>query len=169
MTTTTSGALEIGKTTLEMARRSTLKLIQDIPADKCCHQPVPGSNHAVWVLGHMACTDNYFLTSLGKKDSLIDERWSKLFGMGSEPMDNPKKYPPLDEIKAKADEARRALLGWFESMDEQQLLSPLSGELAAFAPNYAGLMCTLGWHEGLHAGQLSSMRRSLGLPRALEG
>ena len=32
----------------------------------------------------------------------------------------------------------------------------------------AGAMSTLAWHEGLHAGQLSALRRSLGLPFALD-
>ena len=53
-------------------------------------------------------------------------------------------------------------------MDEQQLLTPLPDEMSSFAPNFAAVMSSIAWHEGFHAGQLSAVRRSLGLPRALE-
>ncbi len=165
---TVSSALEIGKATLDLARRSTLKLVQDIPPDKLTHQPAPSTNHALWVLGHLACTDNFFLTSLAKLEPVIEESWNKLFGMGSEPTDDPQSYPSLDEVKAGLEKARTALADWCQSMDEQQLLSPLPDEMGSFAPNFAALMCSIAWHEGLHAGQLSAVRRSLGLPRALE-
>ncbi len=165
---TVSSAFEIGKATLDLARRSTLKLVQDIPPDKLTYQPASSTNHALWVLGHLACTDNYFLTSLAKLEPVIEESWNKLFGMGSEPTDDPQRYPSPDEVKAGLEKARTALAAWFQSMDEHQLLSPLPDEMSSFAPNFAALMCSIAWHEGFHAGQLSAVRRSLGLPRALE-
>lgn len=165
---TVSSSLEIGKATLDLARRTTLKLVQDIPPDKLTYQPVPNTNHALWVLGQLACTDNFFLTSLGKLDPVIEESWNELFGMGSEPIDDPQRYPSLDEVKAGLEKARTALAAWFQSMDERQLLTPLPDEMSSFAPNFAALMCSIAWHEGFHAGQLSAVRRSLGLPRALE-
>ncbi|MCH8005148.1 MAG: DinB family protein [Planctomycetes bacterium] len=167
-TATVVNTFEIGKATLELARRSTLKLVADIPAEHHCHQPVPKANHATWVLGHLANTDNFFLTSLGGRDPVIDKSWGDLFGMGSEPTGDPGRYPSLTEVKAGCERARAALIDWFASMDDQKLQSPLPDQMKGFAPNYAGVMGTLAWHEGLHAGQLSAVRRSLGLPYALE-
>ena len=57
-TATASSLLEIAKSVLELSRRSTMKMVADISADKFCHQPVPGANHAMWILGHLANTDN---------------------------------------------------------------------------------------------------------------
>lgn len=165
---TVSSAFEIGKATLDLARRSTLKLVQDIPPDKLTFQPAPNTNHTLWVLGHLASTDNFFLTSFAKLDPVIEESWNELFGMGSEPTDDPQSYPSPGEVKAGLAKARTALAAWFQSMDEHQLLSPLPDEMSSFAANFAALMCSIAWHEGLHAGQLSAVRRSLGLPRALE-
>ncbi len=167
-TATASSVREIAKSILEMSRRSTLKMVADMPADKFCHQPVPGANHAMWILGHLANTDNWFACTLGQRESVIDESWGNVFGMKTTPVSDPSGYPSVEDVKAGVERARESLLEALDSMDEQQLLAPLPGELAGFAPNVAGAMSALAWHEGLHAGQLSAIRRSLGLPHALE-
>lgn len=163
-TAATSNLVENGKAALDLARRQTLKLVDDIPADKLCHQPVAGTNHALWVLGHLAYSDDGFTTALGERESVIDESWKELFGMGSKPGPDPAKYPSLDDIKAALPRARTALIDWIESLDEEQLLKPLPEGWDVFAPNYAAVLPSLAWHEGFHAGQLSAVRRSLGLP-----
>jgi hypothetical protein len=43
------------------------------------------------------------------------------------------------------------------------LTSPLPKELETFARSYGGMMCSIAWHEGVHAGQLTVVRKSLGL------
>ena len=123
------------------------------------------TNHALWVLGHLACTDNYFLTSLGQREAVIEESWNKLFGMGANPIADPTAYPSLGEIKAGLQRTRDALIDWLGSLDEQQLAAPLPDELLGFAPTFAAVAGSIAWHEGFHAGQLSAIRRSLGLPR----
>ena len=73
----------------------------------------------------------------------------------------------MDEIKAGLQLARESLLAAFQSMDEQQLQGPLPDDLKGFAPNVGGAMLSLAWHEGFHAGQVSAVRRDLGLPNAM--
>jgi hypothetical protein len=92
-TAATSALFETGKAAIDLARRCTLKLIDGIPPDKVCHQPVPGANHALWVLGHLACSDDFFATKLGDREPVIDPGWQELFGMGSKPTDAPSAYP----------------------------------------------------------------------------
>jgi uncharacterized damage-inducible protein DinB len=167
-TATTSALFETGKAALDLSRRCTLKLVDGIPPDKLCHQPVPNANHALWVLGHLACSDDFFATTLGNREPVIDAKWAELFGMGSKPTDDPGAYPPLEEIKAGLERAREAMLEAFRSMGEQKLQSPTPDDWQAFAPTYAAVMASAAFHEGFHAGQLSAVRRSLGLPSALE-
>ncbi|MHC4220322.1 MAG: DinB family protein, partial [Planctomycetota bacterium] len=78
-TATTSTLFDTGKAALDLSRRCTLKMIEDIPPDKLCHQPLPGTKHALWVLGHLLCTDDYFASSLGGRESVVGEEWQKLF------------------------------------------------------------------------------------------
>ncbi len=166
-TAAASNLVENGKAALDLARRQTLKLVDDIPADKLCHQPVPHANHAIWVLGHLAYSDDGFTAALGQRESVIDESWKELFGMGSKPSPDASKYPSLDDIKAALKRTRKALIDWIESLDEQQLLTPLPEGWNVFAPNNAAVLPSLAWHEGFHAGQLSAVRRSLGLPSTM--
>ena len=60
-------AFEIGRASLEQARRITLGLAEDIPDDQRCHRPCSGGNHACWILGHIACADDLFMTSVGQQ------------------------------------------------------------------------------------------------------
>ena len=164
MTTATTTTHESAKAVLEFARSITLKMVDDIPAEKICAIPLDGTNHALWVLGHLAVTDNWFAGTLANRESVIDESWEPLFGMKSEPSADASTYPSLAEIKAGLERARQSLLSGFESLNEQQLQAPVPEALKGFAPNVGGAALTLAWHEGFHAGQLSAVRRSLGLP-----
>ena len=48
-------------------------------------------------------------------------------------------------------------------MSDAQLRSPLPEGFTGFATSFAALMSSLAWHEGLHTGQLTVVRKSLGL------
>ncbi len=155
--------LENGLSTMAFARQNTMGFLEDIPEDKVCFQVCPGANHAMWVLGHLATTDDHFLSSVGGKESRCGEKYKALFGMGSTPTGSPSDYPPIDEIKEIVHERREALAAWFGSMSEEQLAQPLSGDAAFFAANHGALMSTIAWHEGLHSGQLTMIRKALGI------
>jgi hypothetical protein len=158
-----SALLETGLAALAFSRKVTLGLFEDIPDNKICHQPFAGANHPLWTLGHLACTDEYFLKEVGGRPYNRFENWSKLFFMGSKPTANPKDYPPVAEVKAALDKNRQELIGWFKSMSDAELGKPFEGDMAQFAANRGILMSTIAWHEGLHAGQMSAVRKSLGL------
>ncbi len=156
-------ALELGIATLTFARRRTLDLLRDIPNDKLGHQLTPGGNHALWILGHLANSDNFFHTTVGRSSSSLPETWNDLFGMNSKPLGDPAKYPALDELQQRMAECRETLISWARSMTPQQLAAPLPDDLATFAPNCCALLPCIAWHEGIHAGQLTMIRRDLGI------
>ena len=148
---------------LKFARKATLGLLESIPEDTLCHQPIPGCNHALWVAGHIAMTDEYFMHEVGGKPLTLFEQWKDTFFMGSKPTGKLSDYPAVADVKAALHNNREMFLTWFASLDAKALAAPLPESLKDFAPNVATLGCTLAWHEGLHAGQLSMIRKSLGL------
>jgi len=152
-----------GLATLGFARRSTLGFLEDIPEDKLCYQPFPGTNHALWIIGHLACTDNFLLTAIGGRQTDLPATWNELFGMGSTPQPDPDAYPPPAEVRQQLDARRDELIEWFKSMDGDQLVAPLPEDYQTFARDHAALMTSIAWHEGLHAGQLTVVRKTLGL------
>lgn len=152
-------AQENGLAALGFARQLTLGLLEDIPDDKLFQQPTPGGNHAVWVMGHLTVTDDDFLTSVAGREAKCPEAWQSLFRMGSKPTDNPGDYPSVAELGQHLQFRREELIGWFKSLDEAKLESALPEEF--IAKTYGASMSTLAVHEGLHAGQLTTVRRSL--------
>jgi uncharacterized damage-inducible protein DinB len=126
------------------------------------HQIAPGTNHALWFAGHMATADNFFISSIdpSKKRELDD--WSKYFGMGSKPTSDPDAYPPVAEVLDVMRERRAVLLEILGVMADADLLRPTEGDMASFCPDYASIFEMAVWHEGLHAGQITMVRRALG-------
>lgn len=154
--------VESGISALQLARRATLGLIEEIPEDKLCTQVCEGGNHPKWVLGHLAWTDNYFLGKFAKQPSRLPDGWEDKFQMGSKPNPNAADYPPLGELQDVLAASREALIAWFAGLDEKQAAAELGDDFKTFAPTLGHLASSLAWHEGLHAGQISAVRRYLG-------
>jgi len=156
----------IGLSSLEFARQATLKLLEGLPEQGFTHQPVAGGNHVLWVLGHLAATDDFFLTRLANRESGLPQQWGALFGMGSTPTSDAAAYPSREEVLQRLAERREALVQWFRSLSDADLARTLPDDFSEFAPDYASLPTRIAWHEGLHAGQISTVRKSLGLKPA---
>ena len=155
--------LDNGLSLLNFARQATLAFLGDIPEDRLCYRPIPEGNHAVWLIGHIALTDDSVRNKLGGGAAKCPQEWSKLFGQGSKPLPDPSDYPSSAEMKAHLSGTREDLIGWFKSMSEAKLTEHLPGDDLR-APNYAALMAFLAYHEGLHAGQLRVIGQALGKP-----
>ena len=154
---------ESGIAALNFARQTTLGLLESIPQDKLTHQPCVGANHALWIVGHLGYADLMFLTHVGNKLIEPPQNWAELFGMGSVPKPDASAYPALGKLKEALADNRETLLGWFASMSAEELAKPLPDDFKSFAGNHGMLMTSLAFHEGLHAGQLTVIRKSLGI------
>ena len=96
---------------LGMIRDMSEKILAAFEApDDWCRQVVPGTNHALWFAGHMATTDNYFISRVAPGREKQLEGWDKLFGMGSKPTNDPDDYPPVAEVLDAMRERRGVLV-----------------------------------------------------------
>jgi hypothetical protein len=164
-TSTTNPTIQRGKDALAFGRGILQATINGFDETNCTHQTESARNHALWVIGHIAMTDDFFMTSMGGAESSCPEAWNELFGMKSEPVNDPGKYPALSELTAKLEETRAKLIAWFEGMSEEHLNEPMPDEMKMFAPTIGSVMSSIAIHEGYHAGQLTCVRKSLGMPR----
>lgn len=162
----TNPQIENGVNLLKFSRSTLMVLIDQIPEDKLCYQPFPGSNHALWILGHLTVDDNGYLTALAGKPSKIPAEWDQLFGMGSTPTSALSRYPPFNQLRDLSQQCREELIGWFQGMTDEKLAEPLPPEHGPFAANYGALISAIAWHEGIHEGQLTVVRKSLGIKPA---
>ena len=158
-----NGKLEIGLGALGFARQITTSLFGDIPQDQQTFQPLPGANHALWIIGHVGVADAFFLKEAAGQETKDLDRWLSLFFMGSKPMPRAADYPPLAEIRGLFDGSRERLITWAGSLSESQLDAPLPDSIKDFGASHAHLLGNLAVHEGLHAGQLTVIRKALGL------
>src|SRR5581483_10381587 len=85
-----------------------------------------------------------------------------LFGMGSQPTNDPAKYPHPEDVLAYMRERRQTLLNEAEKLTDADLEKPMPKGAPAFLSDYASLLEMMSWHEGIHAGQLTVVRRALG-------
>lgn len=123
---------------------------------------VAGSNHAAWILGHLACTEDWGRWLLSGKSKHLDEATHALFKGGSSCMPDPSKYPSrkaLDRLFADSRSRLVEALGAFDigRWDEP---TPDHGPRKQF-PTLGDLWALMGLHQFWHFGQLTTCRAAL--------
>jgi len=154
---------------LRFARGGLMRVLEGIPKDKLTALPPfkdggACANHAIWLMGHLATTDDWFLKEMGVSESLeLAEAWHTLFGGGSKSEDDASKYPSADELQKAMTAQRDRLVNWYSQRNAEELSVPSPEKWAKYAPTVGDFAFFLAWHEGYHTGQLSVIRKALGL------
>lgn len=138
-------------------------ILKDWPEDKHAFQLSQYDNHPLWVMGHLASTDAWLGGVMGA-DIKVPDSFSKLFGMGSKPAGNAKDYPSFASVRATFDETHTKLLAWLAAASEADLGMQLKDKTGGFTTDPVDAVLKGAWHEGWHFGQVSTLRRALGLP-----
>lgn len=148
---------------LKFARETINKFFAGLDANPTA-QVANVPNHALWTYGHLANTADWIRGAIDGKPASIKPEWDKLFGMGSKPVDDPRAYPSLAEVKKEYDRTFKELVALTESHNDTQLSAPCAKETGGFASSKLDAVIKSAWHEGWHLGQLTDLRRGLGLP-----
>lgn len=145
------------------------RMIGDIPAERMCEQPAGLPNHPAWILGHLAFVRFALLKQLGVDNGDFPEAWVPLFGRGSTPCSEDKKYPGKEELWDAFKRLQNVTIESIMALTPKQLAEPHSIEsLKEPFPTIGDLLLQmLTAHDGLHVGQLSDWRRALGFPRLM--
>jgi hypothetical protein len=126
------------------------------------HQVQPGVNHALWFAGHMAVSDNFFVSVLDPAQVKDLGESQRLFGVGSQPVDDPAHYPPPEAVLEQMRERRQTLLGILETLSDEDLAKKTPPGSPNFLADLGSVFEMAIWHEGVHTGQLSIARRAIG-------
>ncbi|MCC5830374.1 MAG: DinB family protein [Phycisphaeraceae bacterium] len=144
-------------------------LTADIPDERMAEQPVPGTNHPAWILGHLAVTADYGMSQLGSAERTCPQAWEELFGIKSTPVADVARYPDkaqlLEKLNLAVERFKQAVAG----QTPEAMASPLPDEhFREVCPKVGDLACmALTMHFAYHLGQLSAWRRMAGLPRVM--
>ncbi|MBA4063551.1 MAG: hypothetical protein C0501_07515 [Isosphaera sp.] len=150
-----------------MAQVLVRRMTADLSPAEFHHQPVPGTNSAAWVVGHLASVCRRVAIQFGATGlpeipaDLADRLKTTKQPAGAQ--DIPGDPAELLRLFDAAAEAAAAAVG---RLTAEQLAGPSPYKLALTdAVTLAdGLVAVIGLHTALHAGQLSTIRRSLGKP-----
>jgi uncharacterized damage-inducible protein DinB len=137
-----------------------LKEITD-PAD-WIRRPVPGSNHAMWIAGHLAYADDAFLGMIDPGKASPREGFKDLFGKGSTPLDSLEAYPAHTDILEYLEDRRKAFYRALNDCSEEDFNKPTPEGAPAFMYDVGAVFQMCVWHESLHSGQLTVIHRMLG-------
>ena len=148
---------------LRAARGFSSNLLKDFESpESWTHQLHSGGNHALWFAGHMGTTDNFMLSLVRPDLCRVNEEYAALFGLGSQPSADLSEYPSIENVLEFMSERRGKLIQALEEITDQQLAAPTPDGAPEFMPDHASVFETAIWHEGLHSGQITLIRRSLG-------
>lgn len=153
-----------GLRNMEFARSLLLAMVEATPDEKLYQVPAEGGNHAAWVIGHVAVTDDGIRTLLGGGERVLSDQWHALFDRGVACKPGAEGYPSREELLDGLARARTAVVAWFSGLSESELNEPLTGGIAQLAKDRIMMMGSLASHEAFHAGQISTARRVFGMP-----
>lgn len=148
---------------LDRARQHTLSLVSDVPPDAMQSQTVPGERHPAWLLGHLLLADGYLLFLLGLQPlpddfPLLLQRYGPAFAP-----DGSSQNHSRDELMERLRQTNERRVARVAAMTADELAAPMSDPLLArVQPTIGHHLQSLVFHEGHHAGQLSSWRKTHG-------
>jgi hypothetical protein len=154
---------------LDGSRQWTRKLIADLRGPDWAFQPAPGLAHALWLCGHLACSENLLVhvRVLGTK-GVLEETFTKHFSIGG-PVKSAAEhdFPPLETVLQTMDDVHRKTLDALRGASDALLAELCSGAEGKPHPHYQdkrGAVVHCARHEAFHAGQIAMIRRLLGKP-----
>lgn len=157
---------EVGRAldTLHWAHEMTAKLANSVPADRLTWQCSPADNHVLWSIGHLATTYAWLASLLDGKPIDLPGEFDKLFGYKSIPVNKPEQYPQAEVVRQHHEAAYRRFTEIAQRLSDQDALKPTVGDSHGFAKTRLDVVQRAIWHEGWHQGQISTLRRAMGLP-----
>jgi hypothetical protein len=141
----------------------TTMLLADWPHDKLTHQSSQYDNHALWTMGHLSTTYSWLASLLDGHMTPLPESYNTLFGMGSKPGADASIYPPMGEVRHNFDSTYQRFIDLASKINPADAHKPTVANSHGFAKDRVDVLVKAAWHEGWHSGQLSTLRRCLGL------
>ena len=149
---------------LTVSKTMTLRFCQDLSPEEQLRRPTPACNCAAWLLGHLALTDRRILsTFLGVADlpplpDGFEQRFSRENGAPQA-----ETFGDVSILPQVFAENRDRLIAVAASADEATLSRPIDPPHPRFK-TVGDAMNFMSLHTLLHAGQISTIRRTLDRP-----
>ena len=144
------------------------KFTADLSDAEYFKSPIPGANHAGWIVGHVAVSEDSLVAAATGKAKRIPEATQDLFKGGSKCEANASKYPSRKEIDELYKNSRAHTLEALKASDDSRWGAPSpEGFTKDVFPTMGSIWNLLGTHQYWHIGQLTVCRTALNKPHVL--
>jgi hypothetical protein len=132
--------------------------LEGIDPETARRQATPQSNPILWIAGHLASSRFGIAAMLGRERPLP---WPKVFHRGATL--DAAALPELAIVRQGWREISEVLLPRLAEVTDDELAAPAPRSFPIEDKSLRGAITFLTYHEGYHLGQISYIRRSLGL------
>ena len=147
---------------LTISQKMFARFLGDLSPQDYLHRPTPKANCAAWIVGHLALSDRGVLKRLGAPLPELPEGFEKRFSR-DEGCPQAGEFGDVSNLAAVFDEHRRRLVEAVRAMPPAEFDRRMEKPHPMFST--IGEMVTfMALHATMHAGQISTIRRSLGRP-----
>lgn len=139
-------------------------LVDDLTPEQCVAQPGSLVNHPAWTIGHIALTSDVVMLELGEPQA-FPSAWMERFLPGVPITGEIADYPPMSELMRELEKQHARVASRMGNASPEELAQPIQMEMIRRRFSQVGQFATYAMtaHEGVHLGQISDLRRSLGL------
>ena len=129
-------------------------------ADDVAHKRVNDKGSSLhWIIGHIA-NSRHYVGGLFNAGTEFEN--SELYNGGT-PMKEPSAYPPIAEIKKIFENVSGKFMKRLEELTDDDINKKLESKLPVKDETMLGAIAFFSLHESYHVGQLSFIRRQLGM------
>jgi hypothetical protein len=142
---------------------------KDLSDKEYFHVPAKGANHAGWIMGHIAVSEDSLTAAITGKEKSVPDATAELFKGGSSCVADASKYPSRKEIEAMFQECRSRTVEALKAFDDGRWNEASPEAYQKWFPTLGVMWALQGSHQYWHIGQLTVCRQSMNKPRALGG
>ena len=142
------------------------KFTADLSDAEYFKPPVEGGNHAAWIVGHVACSEDSILSQLIGTPKRIPDTSHELFKGGSTCLADASRYPSRKQIDELFRNSRARTIEELTRFDETKWNEPSPAGWSTF-PTLGAMWGLQGTHQFWHLGQLAVCRQALNKKRVL--
>jgi len=154
------------KSSIITSREMTMGLIMDLKDEPLAQPTVNGGNHALWILGHIACSESSLLHGMIQgKETCPLEHLKENFAFKTQPTTDASVYPSFDSLLKDYEAARAETLAYLDTLSDADLDQPAPGcpeEWKDFFGTVGQCFSMISMHPTMHYGQLADTRKALG-------
>jgi DinB superfamily len=165
---TARSRLESAIERLKFSRQFTSQFLAGIADGEWFWHPSELTTHLAWQIGHLAVAEyNLCLRRIRGRteadEALISDNYIECFKLGSTPVADPAKYPPVSDIQRVFAAVHERALAELAGRTDAELDVPVEQPHPVFKTKLGSIeWCSQ--HEMVHAGQIALLRRLMGKP-----